>query len=150
MRLVLQRVGEASVTVDNQIIGQIEKGLMVLVGITDSDTDETLSYMAEKTTNLRIFKDEEGKMNRSLSDVGGELLLVSQFTLYADCKKGRRPSFVNAGSPDFANQMYEKLIEIFKAKLPGKIQTGEFGADMKVSLVNDGPVTIVFDSDEMM
>ena len=150
LRLVLQRVSRASVTIGGSVKGQIEKGLLVLVGITDLDTEEIMNYMAEKTVHLRIFTDEDGKMNRSLLDIDGEILLVSQFTLYADCAKGRRPSFIKAGMPDFANRMYEKFIHIFEGKIPGKIQTGEFGADMEVKLVNEGPVTILLDSVEMI
>ena len=150
MKIVLQRVSRASVAVDERIKGQIGRGYMALVGIADTDTEEILKHMAEKMINLRIFEDEAGKMNRSLLDVGGEILLISQFTLYADCRKGRRPSFVNAGAPAFAEQMYESMINHLKHLLPGKIQTGQFGADMKVELVNDGPVTIVLDSDEIM
>lgn len=150
MKIVLQRVSRASVTVQKRVKGRIGEGYMALVGITDTDTEEILKYMAEKMINLRIFEDEAGKMNRSLLDVGGEILLISQFTLYADCKKGRRPSFIKAGSPAFAEQMYENMINYLQHLLPGKIQTGQFGADMKVELVNDGPVTIVLDSDEIM
>ncbi|MBU5449205.1 D-aminoacyl-tRNA deacylase [Acetivibrio sp. MSJd-27] len=150
MKIVLQRVSRASVTVEERVKGRIGEGYMALVGITDTDTEEILKYMAEKMINLRIFEDEAGKMNRSLLDVGGEILLISQFTLYADCKKGRRPSFIKAGSPAFAEQMYENMIKYLEHLLPGKIQTGQFGADMKVELVNDGPVTIVLDSDEIM
>lgn len=150
MKIVLQRVSRASVTIAEKVKGQIGKGYLALLGITDTDTEEILRYMAEKMMNLRIFEDEAGKMNRSLLDVGGEILLISQFTLYADCKKGRRPSFVKAGSPVFAEQMYENMIQYLEDSLPGKIQTGQFGADMKVELVNDGPVTIVLDSDEIM
>ncbi len=150
MKIVLQRVSRASVTVEERVKGRIGEGYMALVGITDTDTEEILKYMAEKMINLRIFEDEAGKMNRSLLGVGGEILLISQFTLYADCKKGRRPSFIKAGSPAFAEQMYENMIKYLEHLLPGKIQTGQFGADMKVELVNDGPVTIVLDSDEIM
>ncbi len=150
MRIVLQRVSHSSVTVNEKIIGQIEKGYMALVGITDTDTPETMKYMADKMVNLRVFEDENGKMNLSLSDVGGEILLISQFTLYADCKKGRRPSFVNAGAPAFARQMYLYMAAYLETLLPGRIQTGEFGADMKVELLNDGPVTIILDSEEIM
>ena len=150
MKIVLQRVSRASVTVEERVKGRIGEGYMALVGITDTDTEEILKYMAEKMINLRIFEDEAGKMNRSLLDVGGEILLISQFTLYADCEKGRRPSFIKAGSPAFAEQMYENMIKYLEHLLPGKIQTGQFGADMKVELVNDGPVTIVLDSDEIM
>lgn len=150
MKIVLQRVSRASVTVEERVKGRIGEGYMALVGITDTDTEEILKYMAEKMINLRIFEDEAGKMNRSLLDVGGEILLISQFTLYADCKKGRRPSFIKAGFPAFAEQMYENMIKYLEHLLPGKIQTGQFGADMKVELVNDGPVTIVLDSDEIM
>lgn len=150
MKIVLQRVSRASVTVEKKVIGQIGEGYMALVGIADTDTEEILKYMTEKMIHLRIFEDEAGKMNRSLLDMKGEILLVSQFTLYADCKKGRRPSFVNAGAPAFAERMYENMIQYLEHILPGRIQTGQFGADMKVELINDGPVTIVLDSDVIM
>ena len=147
MRFVVQRVNEASVAVDGQVIGKIGKGFLVLIGVSDSDTKEIADKMVKKLLGLRIFDDENDKINLSLADVGGELLLISQFTLYANCKKGYRPSFIEAGSPDMANEMYEYIIEKCKEQFP--VQTGEFGADMKVSLQNDGPFTIILDSSEI-
>ena len=147
MKFVVQRVNEASVAVDGQVIGQIGKGFLVLIGVSDSDTKEIADKMVKKLLGLRIFDDENDKINLSLADVGGELLLISQFTLYANCKKGYRPSFIEAGSPDMANEMYEYIIEKCKEQFP--VQTGEFGADMKVSLQNDGPFTIILDSSEI-
>ena len=149
MRFVIQRVKESAVTVDGEVIGQIGKGFMVLIGIADSDTKEMADKMVKKMTGLRIFEDENGKTNLSLADVGGSLLLISQFTLYADCKKGNRPSFVKAGKPDFANEMYEYIIAKCKEYCP-VVEKGSFGADMKVSLLNDGPFTVWLDSDEIL
>lgn len=148
MKFVIQRVTEASVTVDGNCIGKIGKGFLVLIGISENDTREIADKMIKKLIGLRIFKDEKGKVNLSLADVNGELLLVSQFTLYADCKKGNRPSFVNAGNPELANQLYEYIIESCRLQLP-VVETGSFGADMKVSLLNDGPFTILLDSREL-
>lgn len=148
MKFVIQRVTHASVTVEEKIIGSIDKGFLVLIGICNDDTEDTADKMIKKTAGLRIFDDENGKTNLSLNDVGGELLLVSQFTLYADCKKGYRPSFINAGSPDHANKLYEYIINEFK-KLEFKVETGKFGADMKVDLLNDGPFTILLNSNEL-
>ena len=145
MRIIIQRVTEASVTVDQQIIGSIGQGVLLLVGFTDQDTEADLDYMVEKIINLRIFEDSQGKMNLSLADIKGELLSVPQFTLYADCRKGRRPSFINAARPEVAIPLYKR----FNKKLAESglvLQTGEFGADMKVALINDGPVTIMLDS----
>ncbi|MBE5913209.1 MAG: D-tyrosyl-tRNA(Tyr) deacylase [Pseudobutyrivibrio ruminis] len=147
MKFVVQRVNEASVKVDGNVIGQIGKGFLVLIGVADSDTKEIADKMVKKLLGLRIFDDENDKINLSLSDVGGELLLISQFTLYANCKKGYRPSFIEAGAPDMANEMYEYIIE--KCKEQFHVETGEFGADMKVSLQNDGPFTIILDSAEI-
>ena len=149
MKLVIQRVLNASVKVDGEIIGSIGKGYMVLVGVAESDTKEIADKMIDKMIKLRIFEDSEGKTNLSLNDVGGELLLVSQFTLYADCKKGNRPSFLKAGDPTFANEMYEYVIDKCKSYDGLKVERGKFGADMKVELINDGPFTIILDSDEM-
>ena len=149
MKFVIQRVTHASVTVDRDVLGKIEKGFMVLIGIEDSDTQEVADKMISKMLGLRIFEDEEGKMNLALKDVGGGLLLISQFTLYADCKKGNRPSFVKAGKPDMAEPMYEYIIEKCREQIKNT-QKGQFGADMKVELLNDGPVTIVLDSHELM
>lgn len=149
MKFVIQRVTHASVTVDRDVLGKIEKGFMVLIGIEDSDTQAVADKMISKILGLRIFEDEEGKMNLALKDVGGGLLLISQFTLYADCKKGNRPSFVKAGKPDMAEPMYEYIIEKCREQIKNT-QKGQFGADMKVELLNDGPVTIVLDSHELM
>lgn len=148
MRFVIQRVNCASVTIEESIVGKIEKGYMVLIGISDTDTYEIADKMIRKMLGMRIFADDAGKTNLSLSDVGGALLLVSQFTLYADCKKGNRPSFVKAGKPDMANEMYEYVVN--QCKQQGYfVQTGSFGADMKVELINDGPFTILLDSEEL-
>lgn len=148
MKFVIQRVSEASVSVDNALIGEIQKGYMVLIGIAESDSREIADKMIRKMIGLRIFEDEQGKTNLSLSDVSGSLLLISQFTLYANCKKGNRPSFIEAGSPDKANALYEYIIKKCKESVPN-VQQGSFGADMKVSLVNDGPFTIVLDSEQL-
>lgn len=148
MRFVIQRVTEASVTIDGEKKSEIGKGFLVLIGITDTDTKEIADKMVKKLIGMRIFEDEQGKTNLALSDVEGELLLVSQFTLYADCKKGNRPSFIKAGKPDFANEMYEYIVKCCRQQVD-VVGTGEFGADMKVSLLNDGPFTIVLDSDEL-
>ena len=150
MKLVIQRVTKASVTVDSNVIGKIGKGFLVLIGICEDDTNDIANKMVDKMIKLRIFDDAEGKTNLSLNDVGGSLLLVSQFTLYADCKKGNRPSFLKAGNPEFANQMYEYIIEKAKTYENIKVERGEFGADMKVELLNDGPFTIILDSNEIM
>lgn len=148
MKFVIQRVTHADVSVEQNIVGSIDKGFMVLIGINNTDTTEIADKMIKKLVNLRIFEDENGKTNLSLNDVDGSLLLISQFTLYADCKKGNRPSFVNAGSPDMANDLYEYIIDQCKLFVP-IVQKGIFGADMKVSLINDGPFTIVLDSNEL-
>ena len=148
MRFVIQRVTESKVEVDGEVIGQIGKGFMVLIGVSDSDTKEIADKMIKKMIGLRIFEDENGKTNLSLDAVGGELLLISQFTLYANCKKGNRPSFIEAGAPDMANEMYEYIIAKCKESVP-IVEKGSFGADMRVSLVNDGPFTIVLDSDKL-
>ena len=149
MKFVIQRVSTASVKVDGEVIGAINKGFMVLIGVADGDTKELADKMIDKMIKLRIFEDSEGKTNLALADVGGELLLVSQFTLYADCKKGNRPSFIKAGNPTFANEMYEYIISKCKTYEGLKVERGKFGADMKVELINDGPFTIVLDSEEM-
>ena len=148
MRFVIQRVTESSVKVDNEVIGQIGKGFMVLIGVADSDTRETADKIIKKMLGLRIFEDENGKTNLSLDTVGGELLLISQFTLYADCKKGNRPSFTKAGKPDKAEELYEYIISKCKEQV-SVVEKGRFGADMKVSLINDGPFTIVLDSERL-
>lgn len=146
MRAVLQRVKRASVTVEGNITGSIEEGLLVLLGIEEADTLEDMNWLSGKLVNLRIFNDEQGVMNRSLLEVGGGLLLVSQFTLFAATKKGNRPSYSRAAPPAIALPIYEKMIELLSAELGKPIQTGVFGADMKVELLNDGPVTIVIDT----
>ena len=146
MRVVLQRVSSASVTIDDQEVGAIGQGYMLLVAIQDADTEAELDYLVRKITGLRVFEDEAGKMNLSIQDVGGSILSISQFTLYADTRRGNRPSFTDAGAPAYAEKMYDQ----FNTKLAATgltVATGEFGADMKVSLVNDGPVTIIFDTD---
>ena len=148
MRFVIQRVTEASVTIDGEISGKIGKGYLVLIGVADTDTKEIADKMIRKMIGLRIFEDEQGKTNLSLADVDGGLLLVSQFTLYANCKRGNRPSFIEAGKPDMANEMYEYIIEKCRESVD-EVQTGEFGADMKVQLLNDGPFTILLDSDHL-
>ena len=148
MRFVIQRVTEASVTIDGEISGKIGKGYLVLIGVADTDTKEIADKMIRKMIGLRIFEDEQGKTNLSLADVDGGLLLVSQFTLYANCKRGNRPSFIEAGKPDMANEMYEYIIEKCGESVD-EVQTGEFGAEMKVQLLNDGPFTILLDSDQL-
>ena len=149
MRFVIQRVTEASVSVDNETIGNIGKGYMVLIGVAESDTKEIADKLIRKMIGLRIFEDEYGKTNLSLADVSGSLLLVSQFTLYANCKRGNRPGFTDAGSPEMAEDMYNYIIG--KCQEAGQhVETGSFGADMKVSLLNDGPFTIILDSDTLL
>lgn len=148
MRFVIQRVTNSSVKVDGEVIGQIGKGFMVLIGVADTDTKEIADKMIKKMIGLRIFEDENGKTNLSLEAVEGELLLISQFTLYANCKKGNRPSFIEAGKPNMAEEMYEYIIDRCKEQVP-VVERGKFGADMKVSLVNDGPFTIVLDSERL-
>ena len=148
MRFVIQRVTEASVTIDGEISGKIGKGYLVLIGVADTDTKEIADKMIRKKIGLRIFEDEQGKTNLSLADVDVGLLLVSQFTLYANCKRGNRPRFIEAGKPDMANEMYEYIIEKCRESVD-EVQTGEFGADMKVQLLNDGPFTILLDSDQL-
>ncbi len=147
MRFLIQRVTKASVKVDTEITGEIGKGFLVFIGVSNEDTKEIADKMIRKMLGLRIFSDENDKINLSLSDVGGELLLVSQFTLYADCKKGFRPSFINAGKPDMANELYEYIISECSKQFT--VKKGVFGADMKVELLNDGPFTILLDSDTL-
>ena len=149
MKLVIQRVSSASVTVQDQMIGQIGNGLLVLLGVSQTDTREIADKMVNKLIRLRIFEDAEGTTNCSIKDVNGDLLIISQFTLYADCRKGNRPSFINAGSPDMANELYEYVIGKCREEIP-VVEHGSFGANMEVSLVNHGPFTIVLDSDEIM
>ncbi len=148
MKFVIQRVKHASVDVDDKCVGKIDKGFLVLIGVNNTDTREIADKMVKKLIHMRIFEDENGKTNLALSDVGGSLLLISQFTLYADCRKGNRPSFINAGAPDMANEIYEYIISECKKQI-SKVEKGIFGADMKVSLLNDGPFTIVLDSSEL-
>ena len=148
MRFVIQRVQRASVTVDGEGIGKIGRGYMVLIGVCEADDEAVADRMVDKMIKLRINEDEEGKTNLSLADVGGGLLLISQFTLYANCKKGNRPSFVDAGSPGHANALYEYIIEKCRERVP-VVETGSFGAYMQVELINDGPFTIVLDSDRL-
>lgn len=147
MKFVIQKVTHASVTVDDQVIGKIGKGFLVLIGVAEDDTKEIADKLIKKLLGLRIFEDADGKTNLSLRDVDGSLLLVSQFTLYADCKKGNRPSFTKAGNPTLANELYEYIISKCRAEFP--VETGSFGADMKVELLNDGPFTIILDSAEI-
>ncbi|MBN8835695.1 MAG: D-tyrosyl-tRNA(Tyr) deacylase [Sphingobacteriia bacterium] len=146
MRVVIQRVNEASVKINEEIAGIIQKGLLVLLGIEDADTDEDIVWLSNKIVNLRIFNDENEVMNKSILEVGGDILLVSQFTLHASTKKGNRPSYIRASKPEVAIPLYEKMIACLEMDLHKKIATGIFGADMKVSLLNDGPVTIVMDT----
>lgn len=149
MKFIIQRVKHASVTVEDEVIGSIQQGFLVLIGVSEGDTKEIADKMIKKLIGMRIFTDENGKTNLSLHDVDGELLLISQFTLYADCKKGNRPSFIRAGSPDMANELYEYIIAKCKKQI-SVVEQGSFGADMKVELLNDGPFTIILDSDEIM
>lgn len=147
MKVVLQRVSHACVKVDGQTVGEIGEGFLVLLGVAEEDGEAAADRMAEKICKLRIFQDDAGKTNLSLADVGGELLVVSQFTLYADCHKGNRPSFVKAGSPEKARQLYEYFVERCRRYVP-KVEHGSFGADMKVELLNDGPFTLVLEGDQ--
>lgn len=148
MKFVVQRVTHASVTVDGEVLGRIGKGFLVLIGVSNEDTKEVADKMVKKLLGLRIFEDENGKTNLNLETVQGELLLISQFTLYADCRHGNRPSFIGAGKPDMASEMYDYIIEKCKEQVP-VVEKGQFGADMKVELLNDGPFTILLDSAEL-
>ena len=148
MKFVIQRVSNASVEVEHNIIGSINKGFLVLIGVSEEDNENIADKMIKKLIGLRIFEDENGKTNLALKDVNGELLLVSQFTLYADCKKGNRPSFIKSGNPELANNLYEYIIDACRKEIP-VVETGEFGADMKISLLNDGPFTVILDSEEL-
>ena len=148
MKFVIQRVREASCTVDGVVTGQINKGFCVLIGVSNEDNKEIADKMIKKLIGMRIFEDKNGKTNLALNDVDGSLLLISQFTLYADCKKGNRPSFINAGNPTLANDLYEYIIAECKKNIP-VVEKGIFGADMKISLINDGPFTIVLDSRDL-
>ncbi len=146
MRVIIQRVQEASVKVEGQVIGAIEQGYMILVGIENADSQEDLEWLSNKIVGLRLFEDENGVMNLSIKEIGGSILLVSQFTLHASTKKGNRPSYINAAKPDISLPLYEAMIQQLSKDLGKQIQTGQFGADMKVSLINDGPVTISIDT----
>ena len=149
MKFVIQRVSNSSVSVEDRIVGKSDKGFLILIGIKYNDTKEIADFMVKKMSKLRIFEDEHGKMNLSIKDVKGKVLLVSQFTLYASCKKGNRPDFINAARPDYANELYEYIIKKCKEE-DLEVETGTFRADMKVNLTNDGPVTIVMDSEELL
>ena len=149
MRAVLTRVRSASVEIDGKIVGQIGQGFLILLGVGPEDTEEKCRYLCEKALGLRVFEDENGKMNRSLADVGGQVLVVSQFTLYGNCRKGRRPSFTDAADPELGNRLYEKFLSVCE-ELGYPPQHGQFGADMKVASVNDGPVTLILDTDQLM
>lgn len=148
MRAVIQKVKYSSVSVDEKIVGKIDKGFMILLGVTHEDGEKEVEWLAKKIKDLRIFEDQDGKMNLSLEDVKGEVLIISQFTLYGDCIKGRRPSFTQAAKPDMANNLYEKFVEKFRS-FGIKTETGIFGADMKVELLNDGPVTMIIDTKDV-
>ena len=149
MRAVLTRVKSASVTIDGETVGKIGKGFLILLGVGPADTEKECRYLAEKALGLRIFEDENGKMNLGLDSIGGEVLVVSQFTLYGNCRKGRRPSFTDAAGPELGNAMYEKFLSI-REELGYPPQHGRFGADMKVESINDGPVTLILDTDQLM
>ena len=149
MRIVVQRCSRAEVRIDGQVVGRIGKGFMVLVGITDGDTRADADLLAKKVAQMRVFEDAEGKMNLALKDVDGAILSISQFTLYADCKKGNRPSFIRAARPEMAEPLYDYFNDVLRTQYGLQVETGQFGADMKVDFVNDGPVTIVLDSTEL-
>ncbi|WGH74986.1 D-aminoacyl-tRNA deacylase [Tenacibaculum tangerinum] len=146
MKIVIQRVSEASVTIEDKIVAQIQHGLLVLLGIVEEDTQEDINWLSNKIANLRVFNDEKGVMNKSLLDSNGDVIVVSQFTLHASTKKGNRPSYIKAAKPDVAIPLYEGFVKQLETDIGKKVQTGQFGADMKVALVNDGPVTIIIDS----
>ena len=148
MRIIVQRVSQANVAIDEKVVGEINKGFVLLVGVHDEDTPETVAYMARKIANMRIFADEDDKLNLNIDQVSREILSISQFTLYARTKKGNRPSFIDAAKPDHGDKMYQLLNETLRNEYGLKVAEGEFGADMQVSLINDGPVTIILDSDE--
>ena len=149
MRVVVQRCSRAEVRIDGQVVGRIEKGFMVLVGITDGDTKDEADLLAKKVAQMRVFEDAEGKMNLALKDVNGAVLSISQFTLYADCKKGNRPSFIRAARPEMAEPLYDYFNDVLRTQYGLQVETGQFGADMKVDFVNDGPVTIILESGEL-
>ncbi|WP_440069931.1 D-aminoacyl-tRNA deacylase [Tenacibaculum discolor] len=146
MKIVIQRVSKASVTIENKKVAEIQNGLLILLGIVNEDTQEDIKWLSNKITNLRIFNDDEGVMNKSIKDINGDIIAVSQFTLHASTKKGNRPSYIKAAKPDIAIPLYEKFVQQVEVDLGKKVQTGQFGADMKVELLNDGPVTIIIDS----
>tara|TARA_R110002073_G_scaffold313380_2_gene485248 strand:+ start:11829 stop:12281 length:453 start_codon:yes stop_codon:yes gene_type:complete len=146
MKAVIQRVSKASVTIDSKIVATIQQGLLILLGIEEADSNEDIGWLSKKIANLRIFNDEEEIMNMSLVDVGGEVIVVSQFTLHASTKKGNRPSYIKAAKPDVAIPLYEQFVKQFEIDIQKKVQTGSFGADMNVALINDGPVTIIIDT----
>ena len=148
MRIIVQRVSQANVAIDEKVVGEISKGFVLLVGVHDDDTAETVAYMARKIANMRIFADEDDKLNLNIDQVSGAILSISQFTLYARTKKGNRPSFIDAAKPNHGDKMYQLLNETLRNESGLKVAEGEFGADMQVSLINDGPVTIILDSDE--
>ena len=150
MKLVVQRVKNANVVIENKTVGEIKQGFMVLLGVAPTDTKKIADFLVQKLIKLRVFEDENQKMNLSIQDIGGELLIVSQFTLYADCNHGNRPSFIGAAAPDMANELYQYFVEQCKKQNIKKVATGEFGADMQVSLQNDGPVTIILEKDEFL
>ena len=149
MKAVLTRVKSASVSIDGKVVGEIGKGFLILLGVGPEDTEKECRYLVEKTLGLRVFEDENGKMNLSLADVGGQVLVVSQFTLYGNCRKGRRPSFTDAAGPELGNAMYERFLAICQ-ELGYPPQHGQFGADMQVASINDGPVTLILDTDQLM
>ncbi|MHC9088536.1 D-aminoacyl-tRNA deacylase [Tenacibaculum mesophilum] len=146
MKIVIQRVSKASVTIEGERVAKIQQGLLILLGIVTEDTPDDIKWLSNKITNLRIFNDEEGVMNKSIKDINGDAIIVSQFTLHASTKKGNRPSYIKAAKPDVAIPLYEKFVQQIEVDLGKKVQTGQFGADMKVELLNDGPVTIIIDS----
>ncbi|WP_417786091.1 D-aminoacyl-tRNA deacylase [Tenacibaculum sp.] len=146
MKIVIQRVSKASVTIEGERVAEIQNGLLILLGIVNEDTQEDIKWLSNKITNLRVFNDDEGVMNKSIKDIDGEIITVSQFTLHASTKKGNRPSYIKAAKPDIAIPLYEKFVQQLEVDLGKKVQTGQFGADMKVELLNDGPVTIIIDS----
>ena len=149
MRVVVQRCSRAEVRIDGEIVGQIGKGFVLLVGVTDTDTREQADVLAKKIAQLRVFEDTEGKMNLALNEVEGEVLSISQFTLYADCRKGNRPSFIRAARPEIAEPLYDYFNDMLRTRYNLHVETGRFGADMKVDFINDGPVTILLDTDEL-
>ena len=149
MRVVVQRCSRAEVRIDSATVGKIEKGFMLLVGVTDTDTQAEADVLAKKIAQLRVFEDEQGKMNLAIRDIGGAILSISQFTLYADCRKGNRPSFINAARPEKASPLYDYFNDRLRTEYGLLVETGRFGADMKVDFINDGPVTILLDTDEL-